>query len=421
MERLERVRPERNAGADIAQHRAALVDLDVDASLPEGNRRRQPADTGADHDRVHCSVQRVEGLVCHTIAPSALAREAQAVRNWMMWRVDDVALSESCGFRLQPEGCGCRRLCAALIRAPPVLAVRGRFRGPENRLASTLLRSLPRRVGMRVGDRCQAHRCAGGDVGSTRITETELAARNRRAGFPAPSCASPIRRTKRRLRRAWPAPDGPGRPAPARRGRGGERSGESKKDVVRRTPGPDARSAKGVASGFSRKAVAVSDPAPRRSRRAGTGRPRPAFWLEQEDVVTRIVGAEARCATVGGQWSCGLPQCSIRSTVGMSANTAPRSASAQCRPVIAGRPDPEHISTSFVSAKTGPSARLCAATRGCRMASAARSKTTWLRCQSTISRTTSSRSTGRSPRHTGDGRRCDGPVVRRDGSGNPAD
>jgi hypothetical protein len=39
---------------------------------------------------------------------------------------------------------------------------------------------------MRVDDRCQAHRCAGGGVGSTRITETELAARNRRAGFPAP-------------------------------------------------------------------------------------------------------------------------------------------------------------------------------------------------------------------------------------------
>ena len=28
---------------------------------------------------------------------------------------------------------------------------------------------------MRVGDRCQTHRCAGGGVGSTRITETELA------------------------------------------------------------------------------------------------------------------------------------------------------------------------------------------------------------------------------------------------------
>ena len=32
-------------------------------------------------------------------------------------------------------------------------------------------------------------------------------------------CASLIRRTKRRLRSAWPAPDGRGRPAPARRGR----------------------------------------------------------------------------------------------------------------------------------------------------------------------------------------------------------
>jgi len=39
---------------------------------------------------------------------------------------------------------------------------------------------------MRVGDTCQAHRCAGGGVGSTRITETELAAGNRLAGFAAP-------------------------------------------------------------------------------------------------------------------------------------------------------------------------------------------------------------------------------------------
>jgi len=37
-------------------------------------------------------------------------------------------------------------------------------------------------------------------------------------GFPLRR-ASLIRRTKRRLRSAWPAPDGRGRPAPARRGR----------------------------------------------------------------------------------------------------------------------------------------------------------------------------------------------------------
>jgi hypothetical protein len=39
---------------------------------------------------------------------------------------------------------------------------------------------------MRLGDTCQAHRCAGGRLRSTRITRTELAARNRRADFPAP-------------------------------------------------------------------------------------------------------------------------------------------------------------------------------------------------------------------------------------------
>jgi len=41
---------------------------------------------------------------------------------------------------------------------------------------------------MRVDDRCQAHRCAGGGVRSTRITGTELAARNRSARFPAARC-----------------------------------------------------------------------------------------------------------------------------------------------------------------------------------------------------------------------------------------
>ena len=87
----------------------------------------------------------------------------------------------------QPEGCGCRATMRRPDRAAPALAVRGRLprSGKPSRLVPSL-RSLPRRVGRRVGDRCQAHRCAGGGVGSTRITETELAARNRRAGFPAP-------------------------------------------------------------------------------------------------------------------------------------------------------------------------------------------------------------------------------------------
>ena len=55
---------------------------------------------------------------------------------------------------------------------------------------------------MRVGDTCQAHRCAGGGVGSTRITGTELAARNRVARFPASRCT--------------PCSKGRGRLAPAR-------------------------------------------------------------------------------------------------------------------------------------------------------------------------------------------------------------
>ena len=54
--------------------------------------------------------------------------------------------------------------------------------------------SLPRRVGMRVGGTGQAHRCAGGRVGSTRITLTELAAGNRRARFPATHCDGALRR-----------------------------------------------------------------------------------------------------------------------------------------------------------------------------------------------------------------------------------
>jgi hypothetical protein len=45
---------------------------------------------------------------------------------------------------------------------------------------------------MRVCDTCQARRCAGGCVGSTRITCTELAARNRSARFPAAPRARPL-------------------------------------------------------------------------------------------------------------------------------------------------------------------------------------------------------------------------------------
>src|SRR5688572_12800971 len=61
---------------------------------------------------------------------------------------------------------------------------------------------------MRVDDRCQAHRCAGGGVGSTRITGPELAATNRSGRFPA-------------ARRA-PRSKGRGRLVPARAG--GQRS-----------------------------------------------------------------------------------------------------------------------------------------------------------------------------------------------------
>ena len=70
--------------------------------------------------------------------------------------------------------------------------------------------------------------------GSTRITETGLAARNRRAGFPAPVASVPG--DEARLRGTWPAPDGRRRPAPARRGRA---ACSSKARVLRGEPGPD--------------------------------------------------------------------------------------------------------------------------------------------------------------------------------------
>jgi hypothetical protein len=46
---------------------------------------------------------------------------------------------------------------------------------------------------MRVDDTCQAHRCAGRPLGSTRITQDEVAARNRRARFPASHCGGVLR------------------------------------------------------------------------------------------------------------------------------------------------------------------------------------------------------------------------------------
>ena len=115
-----------------------------------------------------------------------------------------------------------RRRLSAPRRAAPALAVRGRLprSGKSSRLILSL-RSLSRRVRMRLGDRCQAHRCAGGRLGSTRITQTELAARNRRAGFPAP-LGFADRETKRNC-----AARGPLQTAAAvqhRHGAGGRRS-----------------------------------------------------------------------------------------------------------------------------------------------------------------------------------------------------
>jgi hypothetical protein len=54
---------------------------------------------------------------------------------------------------------------------------------------------MPRRVGMRVCDRCQARRCAGGGLRSTRITWTELAARNRSAVFRLRSALARFQRS----------------------------------------------------------------------------------------------------------------------------------------------------------------------------------------------------------------------------------
>jgi hypothetical protein len=53
IERLQRVRPERDARADIGQDRTALVDIDVDAFLLQGESGGQAADAGADDDYAH--------------------------------------------------------------------------------------------------------------------------------------------------------------------------------------------------------------------------------------------------------------------------------------------------------------------------------------------------------------------------------
>ena len=96
-------------------------------------------------------------------------------------------------------------------RGAPALAVRGPLRGAgkSSRLVLSL-RSPPRRVGMRLGDRCQAHRCAGGDLGSTRITETGLAARNRLSGFPAPPPSLTLRGAAARTPLRGPRPSSAG-------------------------------------------------------------------------------------------------------------------------------------------------------------------------------------------------------------------
>ena len=68
--------------------------------------------------------------------------------------------------------------------------------------------------------------------GSTRITETGLAARNRRAGFPA--LVASVSRDEARLRGTWPALDGRRRPAPARRGRAACSTRRLTRSIVRR-------------------------------------------------------------------------------------------------------------------------------------------------------------------------------------------
>jgi len=105
------------------------------------------------------------------------------------------------GFRLQAE-VRRTRVWAELAEGPPnapqidrlsaavhTARRRGRPR-PASAVrkivaARTLASLVTRRVGMRLGDRCQAELLPVVVVRPTRITETGLAARNRRADFPA--------------------------------------------------------------------------------------------------------------------------------------------------------------------------------------------------------------------------------------------
>ena len=89
--------------------------------------------------------------------------------------------------------------------AAPALAVRVRL--PRSGKSSRLVRSLrskPRRVRMRLGDRCQA--------------ELLPAVIRDLRGSHRPDSPRGIAAPIFQLRRAWPAPDGRRRPAPARRG-----------------------------------------------------------------------------------------------------------------------------------------------------------------------------------------------------------
>ena len=116
-----------------------------------------------------------------------------------------------------PKAVAVARLCAARSAPHRHWPSAAGFRGPENRRGSTLAPLAPAASTGARGRQMSGAQMRRWWCGITRITETELAATNRRAGFPAPQRFAVG--TKRRLRSAWPAPDGRGRPAPARRGR----------------------------------------------------------------------------------------------------------------------------------------------------------------------------------------------------------
>ena len=86
----------------------------------------------------------------------------------------DVAQPAPCGTRRRPVPDGRRPLRPPARRLP---------HAGNARSARTL--PLPRRLADGQGDICQAHRCAGGRVRSTRITRAEVDARNRYAPVPA--------------------------------------------------------------------------------------------------------------------------------------------------------------------------------------------------------------------------------------------